>query len=104
VIIHTLIYSFSPAMTAADHEEFFREVAGIMLGEGQAVTVEHRIHLPLPTDEHAPVFSATAVAQVTFPNLEALAETSALPSMRTFVGHWQTRFPYRVVWANHEPF
>jgi hypothetical protein len=104
MIVHTLIYSFSADMTDGHREEFFAQVSDIMVEQGHADRVEHRPHLPLPADEHAPVFVAGSVLQVVFPDLDALAATSALPAMRDFIGSWQARYPYKVVWANHEPF
>jgi hypothetical protein len=103
MIIHTLVYSFPPAMPEQDREQFFREVKSIMLNPGHAQQVEYRPHLALAADDHAPVFVASAVAQISFPDLDALAATSALPAMREFMGRWQKRYPYKVVWVNHEP-
>ena len=103
MIIHTLVYSFPPAMPEQDREQFFREVKTIMLDSGLAQKVEHRPHLALPADEHAPVFVASVAMQVSFPDLDALAAASALPAMGEFMGRWQKRFPYKVVWVNHEP-
>lgn len=103
MIIHTLVYSFPAEMTDNDRDEFFHEVASIMLNRGHAQKVEYRPHLRLPADDHAPVFIASDISQVTFPDLDALAATSALPAMHEFMAKWQQRYPYQVVWVNHEP-
>lgn len=102
MIIHTLIYSFPDAMTGQDREQFFSEVEGIMLGEGSAIKFAHRPHLPLAYDAHAPVFAATDIAQIAFDSLEAIEDVNALPALREFIGRWQARFPYKLIWANHE--
>jgi hypothetical protein len=103
MITHTLIYSFPPAMTGQDRQQFFDEIGAIMLGEGNASKFERRPHLPLPADEHAPVFAATDIAQIAFADLDAVGAASALPALHELMGRWQARFPYKVVWANHEP-
>ena len=99
--IHTLVFSLSPDMTVQDREKFFAEMGSVMLNGG-AQKFEHRPHLPLPADAHAPVFVASAVAQVSFADLDAVAAAFALPALREFMGRWQERFPYKVVWVNHE--
>ena len=103
MITHTLLYSFPTAMSQSDRNQFFREVGRIMLGTAHAATFERWPHLPLPADAHAPVFAATDVLQVGFPHLDTLAAASALPAMHQFMARWQERFPYQVVWVNHEP-
>ena len=95
MITHTLIYSFPPAMTDQDRGQFFDELGAIMLGAGQA-------HLSLPANEHAPVFAATDIAQIDFADLDAVAAASALPALYELIGTWQARFPYKLVWANHQ--
>jgi hypothetical protein len=103
MITHTMIFSFPPAMTEQDRKQFFDEIGAMMLGEGKAITFQHRAHQPLPGGDHAPVFTATDVALFDFADLEALAAASALPALNEFRVWWQERFPYRVVWANHDP-
>ena len=102
MITHTLIYSFPPAMTEQDRQQFFNEVGAMLLGEGKASTFRQWAHRPLPGGDHAPVFTATDVAQFDFADLDTLAAASALPALREFVGRWQARFPYQLVWASHE--
>jgi hypothetical protein len=102
MVIHTLVFSFPSAMTEQDREQFFGEVKAIML-DGGAQKFEHRAHLPLPADARASVFVASAIAQISFPDLDAVAAASALPALGEFIGRWQARFPYQHVWANHEP-
>jgi hypothetical protein len=103
MIMHTMIYSFPPAMTEPDRKQFFDEIGAMMLGEGKASKFQHWTHRPLPGGDHAPLFTATDLAQFDFADLDALAAASALPALREFISRWQARFPYQLVWANHEP-
>jgi hypothetical protein len=103
MIIHTLVFSFPHAMTQADRDQFFSEIAAVMVDEAHASKFEHRPHLPLPADAHAPVFAATDLAQIAFADLNAVGAAFALPALHEFMGRWQGRFPYKVVWANTEP-
>jgi hypothetical protein len=102
MIIHTLIYSLPDAMPQSDHDQFFSEIGAIMMDQGHASSFEHSPHLALAADAYAPVFVATDTAQIVFTDLDAVAAASALPALRDFIGRWQARFPYRVVWANTE--
>ena len=102
MITHTLIYSFPPEMTEQDRKQFFDEIGAMMLGEGKASRFQRWEHQPLPGGDHAPVFTATDEAQFDFADLDALAAASALPALREFMGRWQARFPYQLVWANRE--
>ena len=103
MITHTLIYSFPPAMTEQDRKQYFDELGGMMLGEGKASKFQHWAHQPLPDGDHAPVFTATDVAQIDFADLDAVAAASALSALREFIRRWQARFPFKVVFANYEP-
>jgi hypothetical protein len=103
MVIHTLIFSFPSAMPEQDRKQFFEEIEALMLDEGHASKFEYRPHLPLPADQHSPVFAATDVAQIAFPDLDTVGAASALPALEQFIGRWQARFPYKLVWANHEP-
>ncbi len=61
--IHTLVFSLSPDMTVQDRQKFFAEMGSVMLNGGGQKS-EHRPHLPLPADDHAPVFKATDVVLI----------------------------------------
>jgi len=103
MIIHTLVFSFPDAMPQSDRDQFFREIGAVMVDEGHASKFEHLPHLPLPADAHAPVFAATDVAQIAFADLDAVDAAFGLPALHEFMGRWQSRFPYKLVWANTEP-
>jgi hypothetical protein len=103
MITHTLVFSFPVDMPAEDRDQFFSEIRQLMVDRGGAAKFEHHAHLPAAEDEHAPVFVASAIAQVQFSDLDQLAAASALPELETFIGRWQSRYPYKVVWVNHAP-
>ncbi|MGD0558418.1 MAG: hypothetical protein ABSA93_26015 [Streptosporangiaceae bacterium] len=47
--------------------------------------------------------SATAIVQVALTGIDALAKTFAAPGIGEVIDRWQSRYPYKVGWANHEP-
>jgi hypothetical protein len=104
MITHTLVFSFPVEMTAEDRDQFFTEISHLMVDRGGATSFEHRAHQPAAGDEHAPVFVASAIAQVQFSELNQVGAASALPDLQSFIGRWQSRYPYKAVWVNHAPF
>src|SRR6204780_2250130 len=104
MIVHTLVFSFGDGRTEGEQDEFLGKVTDISLKSGLCPRVEARKHLPLPTDAHAPVFVASAVAQLFCPSLEAVDELSGGDALVSFERSEQQRSPYGVVWANTEPF
>jgi hypothetical protein len=101
MITHTLIYSFPPSMTEQDRKQYFDEARAMMLGTGKASRLEHWAHQPLPGGDHAPVFAATDVAEVDFDDMDAATAALTMPVLREFLDRWQARFPFKVVFANH---
>jgi hypothetical protein len=104
MIIHTLVFSFGDGRNEAEQDEFLSTMTEISLKSGLCTRVETRKHLPLPTDAHAPVFVASAVAQLFCPSLEEIGELSVSDALVSFIRGEQQRSPYKVVWANTEPF
>ena len=104
MIVHTLIFSFGEGRTEAEQDKFLATVADISLKSGLCTRVEIRRHLPLPNDTYAPVFVASAVAQLFCPSLEAVQELSGADALVSFERNEQQRSPYGVVWANTDPF
>jgi hypothetical protein len=102
MIIHTLIYSFPAEMPEQDRTRFFEELESLSLGDGGATQIGYQRHLPTPNDEHAPIFGATDVAQISFADLDAVQKMSDLPALADFITRWQQKFPYKLVWVNHE--
>jgi hypothetical protein len=104
MITHTLVFSFPVEMSAEEQDQFFIEIRQLMVDQGGAARFEHHAHLPAAGDEYAPVFVASAIAQVQFSDLDQVDTASALPELQASIGRWQSRYPYKVVWANHAPF
>ena len=104
MIVHTLIFSFGEGRTQAEQDKFLATVADISLKSGLCTRVEIRRHLPLPNDTYAPVFVASAVAQLFCPSLEAVEELSGADALVSFERSEQQRSPYGVVWANTDLF
>ena len=104
MIIHTLVFSFDPAMTEEDRKQYFDELRQIVEESGFARGFEYRDHIALPPmDEHAPVFIASALAQIALPDLNAVGALGSAKPLQEFMGRWQARYPYKVVWVNTEP-
>ncbi len=101
--IHTLVFSFSAEMTEQDREQCLSEMKSVMLDSGHAQRFAYRPHLPIPPDQYAPVFVASDIAQIEFADLNAIAAAFALPELEETIRRWQQKFPYKVVWVNHDP-
>ncbi|MGH3260457.1 MAG: hypothetical protein ACRDNS_00535, partial [Trebonia sp.] len=56
-----------------------------------------------PGDDHSPVFAASAIVQIGYADLDALNASFTTPGLEEFIQRWQARYPYKPVWANHEP-
>jgi hypothetical protein len=74
-----------------------------MLDTGLVASFAARRHLPVPGEEAIPALIATAVVQVGVADTEALAKAFSAPGIHEVIEHWQSRHPYKVAWANHEP-
>jgi hypothetical protein len=46
---------------------------------------------------------ATAIVQLTLADTDALAKAFTAPGLHEVIDRWQSRHPYKVGWANHEP-
>jgi hypothetical protein len=98
-----MIVSFTEAVPDADLDRFLKELEEVMRDSGLIQTIAVRRHIRVPADEHAPVFAASAIVQIGFADVDALNASFAAPGVEEFIGRWQSRYPYRAVWANHEP-
>ncbi|QMU67345.1 hypothetical protein [Streptacidiphilus sp. P02-A3a] len=105
MVTHTLVFSFPADMTEADRDRFFQEGSALVLGSGLAESYEHRRHIPLVDDVGevlAPVFVASAIAQVRCRDLDAMRRLFAYPALGAFVQRWQRQFPYQAVTINSQ--
>jgi hypothetical protein len=74
-----------------------------MLDTGFVQSVVARRHIPVPGEEAILALIATAIVQVGVADVDALAKAFTAPGIGEVIDHWQSRHPYRVGWANHEP-
>lgn len=103
VIHHTMIVSFTEVIPDADLNRFLKEMEKLMRDSGLIQTFAARRHIRVPADDHSPVFAASAIVQIGFTDVDALSASFAVPGVEELIGRWQSRYPYKVVWANHEP-
>jgi hypothetical protein len=74
-----------------------------MRDTGFAQSVVARRHVPIPGEEAIPALVATAIVQVAVADTDTLAKAFAAPGLHEVIDRWQSRRPYKVAWANHEP-
>lgn len=102
MITHTMIVSFIDPVPETELDRYLQDIEQVMRNSGQIQTFAARRHIRVPADDHSPVFVATAIVQLGLPDLEALNASFAAPGVEELIRRWQSRYPYRVVWANHE--
>jgi hypothetical protein len=102
MINHTMIVSFTEPIPDAELDRFLGDIEKVMRDSGQVQTFAARHHIRVPADDHSPVFVATAIVQLGLADLDALNASFTAPGAAELIGSWQSRHPYRVVWANHE--
>lgn len=49
------------------------------------------------------MFVATVAVRLDFADLDALNASFTAPGLEEFIQRWQSRYPYKIVWVNHEP-
>jgi len=103
MISHTMIVSFDSAIPDTELDQYLKDIENLMMDSGHVRTFTARHHLRVPGDDHAPVFVADAIVQLGLTDLDALNAAFTVPGAEELIRRWQSRFPYRVVWANHEP-
>ncbi|MEV5612755.1 hypothetical protein [Streptomyces sp. NPDC052225] len=102
-IQHTMIVSFPDNTPDSDVDQFLKDIEKVMRASGSVETFAANRHIRVPADEHSPVFVATAIVQIGVADRDALDAAYAVPGLEDVITHWQSRHPYQVVWANHEP-
>lgn len=103
MINHTMIVSFDEPLPEAELDQYLADIEQALLDTGLAQSVVTRRHIPVPGEEAIPALIATAVVQVALADIDALAKAFAAPGIGEVIDHWQSRYPYKVGWANHEP-
>jgi hypothetical protein len=102
MISHTMIVSFADPIPDAELDRFLADIEQVMRASGQVRTFAARRHIRVPADDHSPVFVATAIVQLGLADLDALNASFVAPGAEELIQRWQSRYAYKVVWANHE--
>ena len=97
-----MIVSFEPPVPTTEVDQYLHELEDLLVGSGHVTGFTARHHIGVP-GEDAPVFVATAIVQLDLADVDALQAAFTMPGLEEFIGRWQSRHPYRAVWANHEP-
>lgn len=103
MIHHTMIVSFNEPLPDGELDRYLTDIEQVMLDTGLVQSFEARRHLRIPGEETIPALIATAIVQVAVSDIDTLAKAFAAPGMHEVIDRWQSRHPYRVAWANHEP-
>ncbi|MFB9834116.1 hypothetical protein [Actinoallomurus acaciae] len=103
MIKHTMIVSFDRPLPDTELDQYLADIERVMIDTGSVRSVVARRHLPVPGEEAIPALIATAIVQVTVDDLDALAKGFGAPGLHEVIDRWQSRYPYKVAWANHEP-
>ncbi|WP_242910792.1 hypothetical protein [Actinomadura terrae] len=103
MIQHTMIVSFDQAPPEAELDQYLADIERVMLDSGLVRAFAARRHLPVPGEDAVPALIATAIVQVTVADMDALAAAFSAPGLHEVIAKWQSRYPYKVAWANHEP-
>lgn len=103
MINHTMMVAFDQPLPADELDQYLADVERAMLDTGLAESVVARRHLPIPGEEAIPALIATAIVQIAVADADTLAKAFTAPGLHEVIDRWQSRHPYRVAWANHEP-
>jgi hypothetical protein len=103
MINHTMIVRFDQPLPDTELNQFLTDIEMAMLDTGLAQSVATRRHIPIPGEEAIPALIATAIVQIAVTDTAALAKAFTAPGINEIIDHWQSRHPYKVGWANHEP-
>ncbi|MFJ4650588.1 hypothetical protein ACIP5Y_04835 [Nocardia sp. NPDC088792] len=103
MIQHTMIVSFNEPLPDGELDRYLTDIEQVMLGSGLVQSFEARRHLGVPGEEAIPALIGTAIVQLAVSDIDTLAKAFGAPGMHEVIDRWQSRHPYRVAWANHEP-
>lgn len=103
MINHTMIVSFDRPLPDGELDRYLADIEKVLRDTGFVQSVATGRHLPVPGEDAIPALIATAIVQVTVADIDTLAQAFTAPGLHEVIDHWQSRHPYRVAWANHEP-
>jgi hypothetical protein len=102
MINHTMIVSFDQPLPETELDQYLADIERVMLDSGFVQSVVARRHIPIPGEEAIPALIATAIVQIAVADTDALAKAFTAPGIDEVIDRWQSRYPYKVAWANHE--
>jgi hypothetical protein len=103
MIHHTMIVSFNDEIPETELNQYLAEMREVTSASGLTESFAAQRHIRVPADDHAPVLVATAIVQFATADIDKLNAAFTAPGLEEFIGRWQERYPYKVVWANHQP-
>ncbi|MFI6863136.1 hypothetical protein ACIBKZ_25125 [Streptomyces sp. NPDC050421] len=103
MIHHTMIVSFTDSIPDTELDQFLKDIEQVMCDSGQIQAFAASHHIRVPAEDHSPVPTATAIVQLALADLDTLNASFTTPGLEDVIKRWQSRHPYKVVWANHEP-
>ncbi|MHC3469424.1 hypothetical protein ACYF6T_11965 [Streptomyces sp. 7R007] len=103
MIHHTMIVSFDQPLPDGDLDQYLADIERVLSDSGVVQSFTARRHLALPGEESIPALIATAIVQVAVADTAALEKAFDAPGLHEVIAHWQSRHPYKVAWANHQP-
>jgi hypothetical protein len=103
MINHTMMVSFDGPLPEGELDRYLGDIERVMRESGLVQSVAARPHLPAPGEQAIAAFIATAIVQFALADMEALGKAFAAPGVHEIIEHWQSRHPYKVAFANHEP-
>jgi hypothetical protein len=102
MITHTLLVAF-PDQTPSDIlDQFLHELTDSMTATGLVRRAAAAKHIPTPGEEALPAFIGSALLQFDVDDRSALGGVFANKAVEDMIQQWQTRYPYRMAWVNHE--
>ncbi|AUA15288.1 hypothetical protein CFP59_07474 [Streptomyces malaysiensis subsp. malaysiensis] len=103
MINHTMIVSFDQPLPATELDRYLVDIERVMLDSGFVRSVVARRHIPVPGEEAIPALIATAIVQIALADTDTMAKAFTAPGVHEVIDRWQSRYPYKVAYANHEP-
>lgn len=103
MINHTMIVSFDQPLPDTELDQYLADIERVMLDSGYVQSIVARRHIPVPGEEAIPALVANVIVQAAVADTGALVKAFTAPGLHEVIDRWQSRHPYQVAWANHEP-
>lgn len=102
MIVHTLIYRFSPEAGEEKIRSFFDGLREVTVESGLISAFGWKPHVLFPVDEQARGMTATHIAQFSCEDVATLRKFSEMPVVHQFITKWRGELNYEAAYANHE--